>query len=168
MKIQIVNDGDKLVGLKERSEIDYQNDIYRVAALWLRNSNDEVLIAQRKLSKDKDPGKWGPAVAGTLEEGETYESNIAKEADEEIGLVGVTFEKGPKERVTSPRNFFTQWFTASVDKDLNEFTTQEAVVEKIAWVPESELIKDVKENPDKYIPTMPGIIELFYGDSYPK
>ena len=30
---------------------------------------------------DKLPGKWGPAVAGTVEEGESYEENIIKEAE---------------------------------------------------------------------------------------
>ena len=36
------------------------------------------------------PEVWGPAVSGTNEEGETYDSNIIKEAQEEIGLTGYT------------------------------------------------------------------------------
>lgn len=75
---QVVNDSDEVIGHKFRNDIDFVKDIYRVAALWLTNSQGQVLIAQRLLTKDKDPGKWGPAAAGTLEKDETYESNIYK------------------------------------------------------------------------------------------
>jgi len=37
MKIQIVDDKDQLIGVKERNEVDYKTDIYRVSALWLTN-----------------------------------------------------------------------------------------------------------------------------------
>lgn len=80
MKIQIVDENDKFVSNKERSEVDYKSDIYRVSALWLTNSKGQTLLAKRAMVKDKDPGKWGPAVAGTIDEGETYDENIYKEA----------------------------------------------------------------------------------------
>lgn len=76
MKIQIVDDQDQFIGLKERNEVDYKSDIYRVSALWLTNSKGQTLLAKRAAVKDKDPGKWGPAVAGTIDEGETYDENI--------------------------------------------------------------------------------------------
>ena len=46
-KIQIVDENDQVISHKVRSEVDYQNDIYRVAALWVTNSQGQVLIAQR-------------------------------------------------------------------------------------------------------------------------
>ena len=79
--ITIVNEEDEIIGHKDRTSLDHETDIYRVAALWLTNSTGEVLIAQRALSKESSPGKWGPAAAGTVEEGETYESNIVKEVE---------------------------------------------------------------------------------------
>ncbi len=48
--------------------------------MWLRNSLGQSLLAKRSASKELDPSKWGPAVAGTIEAGQTYESNIYKEA----------------------------------------------------------------------------------------
>jgi len=95
---QVVDENDQLIGYKERSKIDFKKDIYRIGALWLTDGTGQILIAQRKLTKDKDPGKWGPAAAGTVEKSETYESNAYKEAQEEIGLVGVKFELGPVQR----------------------------------------------------------------------
>ena len=56
---QIVDDQDNIIGAKPRNEIDFINDYFRSSGLWLTNSKNQVLIAQRVLSKDKDPGKWG-------------------------------------------------------------------------------------------------------------
>ena len=152
---QIVDENDQIIGHKKPAEIDFQNDIYRVAALWLTNSKQEILLAQRKYTKNHDPGKWGPAAAGTLEEGETYESNIYKEAQEEIGLTGVKFKKGPKIRIKQPRNYFCQWFLANADKELKDFELEEAEVETIRWSSLESLIDDLNSHPDKYVPSLP-------------
>jgi isopentenyl-diphosphate delta-isomerase len=158
---QVVNDQDEIIGYKNREDIDAKKDIYRIAALWLTNSESKVLIAQRVLTKDKDPGKWGPAAAGTLEKDETYESNIYKEAEEEIGLTDVTFTPGPKQRFYEPRHAFCQWFVGVCDKDSKEFKLQEEEVEQVSWVDYGELAKDVKSNPEKYTPSMPLILTIF-------
>jgi len=121
LPIQIVDANDNLIGHKVREKLDLLHDIYRATGLWLTNSSGDVLIAQRKFTKVSDPGKCGPAVSGTVDEGETYESNIYKEAQEEIGLTGVKFEVGQKSRVYGPRNYFAQWFTAQVDRDADSF-----------------------------------------------
>lgn len=159
-KIVIVDDNDSAVGTKERVEIDYKKDIYRSAALWILNSNNDVLIAQRKLTKRQDPGKWGPSVSGTVDEGEDYDSNIYKEADEEVGLKGYTFEKLEKIRYYEPHPQFVQWYKVAVDEPLEYFTPQPEEVEKIEWVALPDLIKDVKENPEKYIASMGSAVAL--------
>src|SRR3989344_4999835 len=91
----IVNDNDEVIGSKNREKIDPQKDIYRVSALWLTNSMGEILLAQRHRNKPKDPGKWGPAVAGTVQKGESYYDNIVKETKEELGLADISFTQGP-------------------------------------------------------------------------
>lgn len=156
---QVVNEADEVIGLKPRNEIDPEKDIYRIAALWLTNSSGEILIAQRLLTKDKDPGKWGPAAAGTLEEDETYETNIYKEAEEEIGLTSVAFVKGPKQRFHF-RDAFCQWFTGACDWPVEDFTLQTTEVEQVKWVSRGWLEDDVHVNPDNYVPSMQSILEV--------
>lgn len=158
MKIQIVNQKDEFIGVKERSEIDYSIDIYRVSALWLTNSSGQALLAKRAATKDKDPGKWGPAVAGTIEEGETYDSNIYKEAGEEIGLTGVEFTKTKKLYTDHPRKAFTQWYSGTVDREVSDFTRQVEEVDELAWVDVAKMKQDLQSDPDKYIPAMPFIV----------
>lgn len=160
-KIQIVNDKDEIIGYKNRNEVEYNKDIFRTAALWITNSRGQILIAQRKFTKDKDPGKWGPAVAGTVEENESYESNIYKEAEGEIGLTGCKFQIGPKHLSKFKRAQFVQWFALEIDKPASYFRLQEDEVEKVEWISLEVLKFEIKNNPNKYIPLMPGIIKLF-------
>ena len=156
---QIVDEDDNIIGHKPRNEIDYTKDYYRIGCLWLKNSKGEVLLAQRLLSKDKDPGKWGPSAAGTLEEGETYESNIYKEAHEELGLTGVDFTPIAKLKLEKPRKSFLQLYAGVCDWSADKFIPQPEEVEQVAWVDVNELKKDVEANPDQYVPSIKILIE---------
>lgn len=85
MLIPIVDEEDNIIDYKERKKLDLK-DIYRVSALWIENSKGEILLAQRSFNKKHHPGLWGPAVAGTVEKGESYEENISHEIEEELGI----------------------------------------------------------------------------------
>jgi isopentenyldiphosphate isomerase len=147
-KIIIVNEKDEVIDYKERGTLN-QEDIYRVSGLWIENSKGEILLAQRGLHKKNDPGKWGPAVAGTVEEGETYDSNIIKEAEEEIGLKGKSFKKLDKVRRKGKHNYFCQWFFLSMDD--YDFKVQKEEVEQIKWFKRNELLADFQKNPDSFL-----------------
>jgi isopentenyldiphosphate isomerase len=149
-RIVIVNENDEIIGHKERGTLT-KEDIYRVSALWITNSKGDILLAQRKFTKAHDPGKWGPAVAGTVDEGEAYEMNILKEAEEEIGLKDIHPTLGPKRRERGEHNYFGQWYLLTIDKPVEDFTIQEEEVEQIKWFARSELEKDICDNPEKYL-----------------
>jgi len=152
-RIIIVNDQDEIIEHKERGML-AKEDIYRVSALWVSNSKGDILLAQRKFTKSHDPGKWGPAVAGTLDEGETYESNIIKETEEEIGLKDIRPTVGLNKRVKGEYNYFTQWYALTLDKLAEEFTIQEEEVEKVKWFTREELEKELHEHPDNYFKSL--------------
>lgn len=154
-RIQIVDENDCEIGFKKRSEVE-QSDIYRVSALWLTNSKGEMLLAQRSLLKKHGPGKWGPAVAGTVDEGETYEINILKEAEEEIGLILSSEEirVGPKVKIQGNHLHFCQWYYAKSDKNIDEFVLQEDEVMDARWVSPEELKQLTEENPEMFSGSM--------------
>jgi isopentenyldiphosphate isomerase len=162
---QLVDDDDNIIAHKLRHKIDHAHDRYRTAALWLTNSRGDILIAQRVLTKDKDPGKWGPAAAGTLEKGETYESNVYKEAEEELGLTGIAFVIGPKFKLEKPRKAYCQWFMGTCDKREDEFVPQPEEVARVKWIEAKELLQDVETNQDSYVPSMPLILNFVYNSS---
>ena len=149
-KYVVVDENDNVIGAKPRGML-LATDIYRVSGLWMTSSNGDILLAQRALTKHQNPGAWGPAVAGTVEEGETYEDNIIKETAEEIGLTGLSLTKGPKQHFQGQYHCFCQWFTATSDKDAADFTIQASEVAQVRWIGRADLVADVRDYPEKYI-----------------
>ncbi|MEK9135397.1 MAG: NUDIX domain-containing protein [Patescibacteria group bacterium] len=150
MKIVIVDEKDNVIGYKDRDAINYQEDIYRVSALWITNSKGDILLAKRALTKSHSPGKWGPAVSGTVDEGEDYDLNIIKEAEEEIGLTNISPRKGFKKRISGKYNYFCQWYFAIMDKPVSDFKIKKDEVEEVKWFPIKELIREMENQPDKF------------------
>lgn len=146
----VVNEQDEIIGYKPRSLV-APGEIYRVSALWITDSNGNILLAQRGLSEPNDPGIWGPAAAGTVEEGESYLQNIIKEAGEELGISDVTVSEGPKRRVSGKHNYFCQWYTAVIAKPAKDFVIQKEELEQVRWFTREELAKELREHPDKYL-----------------
>ncbi|MGB0925547.1 MAG: NUDIX domain-containing protein, partial [Minisyncoccia bacterium] len=142
---------DNFLTYKERNNRS-QDDIIRIAGIWIENEKGEVLIAQRSLNKKNDPGKWGPAAAGTLEPGETYLSNIVKETFEEIGISlresDVVFLGSALEETS--HKYFVGTFYTEINSD-SEFILQDDEVENVKWVSWSDLETDIVDNPDKYL-----------------
>lgn len=159
-KIIIVDEEDNIIGYKDRETVTSE-DIYRVSALWITNSQGEILLAKRSLTKTHNPGQWGPAVAGTVEEGEDYLVNIIKESLEEIGLKDIIPRVGPKIRVRGKYNFFGQWYTLVVDKALNEFVIDEREVAEIRWISKDNLQREIQIDSSKFSGSMQRFIKLF-------
>ncbi len=150
----IVDKNDNVIGLKKRNEIT-REDIYRVSVLWITNSKDQVLIAQRELNKSHNPGLWEPTVAGTVDEGESYEENVLKETWEEIGLrlTSKDIKTGPKLFLDKdPKwRFFCQIFLYKSDKTISEFVIQKDEVKDLRWVDKIALDNMMKTDRGKFV-----------------
>ena len=159
-KIPVVNEQDEIIGYKERKDRNTL-EITRITALWLWNEKGEVLLAQRAFSKSINPGLWGPAVAGTVEEGETYESNIIKEAEEEIGLKNLKPIFDQKLRRTTQHAYFVQWFTATTDSSY-QLIKQDSEVEAFKWFSKDELMNLLKTKPEMFLYSTKERVEYFF------
>lgn len=135
--------------------------MFRTASLWITNSNGDVLLAQRKWDKKVDPGKWAEAVGGTVEGDDSYEETVIREAAEELGLENIEARVGPRQYIDDSAKYFVQWYVAAVDLPIEALTIQTEEVEAIAWIPMGQLRAELETNPDKYIPAMKTIVELF-------
>jgi isopentenyldiphosphate isomerase len=161
MKIPIVNKHDQIIGYKERDEVDYASDIFRTASLWITNSNGDILLAQRKYDKKVDPGKWAEALGGTVENEDSYIDTVIREAEEELGLSGIEVREGPKQFISTPCEYFVQWYSVVLDLPISTFTIQPEEVEQVAWISRNQLKKELHDTPEKYIEAMPDILALF-------
>lgn len=148
--VSIVDEDDEVIGSKEREQL-APNDINRAAVLFIANSQGDILLAQRSLTKKKNPGKWG-MIGGTVEVGEGYDSNIVKEAKEELGVLLSLgeLEWGPKWRTNSPpSNHFAQSFRCVVDKPAEQFIFDHGELSEVRWFPREEVLNMVEENSEE-------------------
>lgn len=157
-KVIVVDKDDNFIKYKNRTDRNPE-DIIRITGLWVFNEIGNVLLAQRSFKKQDSAGLWGPAVAGTVEEGETYESNIYKEAEEEIGLKDYNFM--PVEKVvymSKNGGRCCQVYTVKIPHDYN-FKVQKDEVERVEWFDMENLKKRVKEKPEEFVGSMIRFVE---------
>jgi hypothetical protein len=79
---------------------------------------------------------------------------------EEIGVSGYNLVQGTKQYLISSKKYFAQWFYCKLDKPIGDFIVQKEEVVQVAWIKKDKLIKDIKDNPDKYVPSLPKVIDL--------
>ena len=149
MTLPIVNENDEIIAHKHKSNLT-PLDIYRVSRLVIVNQQGQLLMAQRALTKQKDPGVWGLAVEGTVENDETYESNIRKEAEEEIGIILGNIQTGPKFRRPGKYNHYCQVFIYHTELDVTTLQLQRDEVAQVAWYGTPTLQKEIASNPSKF------------------
>lgn len=146
--IPVVDTNDEIIWYKNRKDITV-DDVYRVSSLWIENSEWKILLAQRGFQKSNDPGKWWAAVAGTVEKWESYEENIYKEAEEELGITGFDLIKDEKiYTITKHKTFFCQYYILKTDKKADEFTLEYPEVESVRWFSKKELENICEASPD--------------------
>lgn len=163
MKIPIVDENDNIIEFREREDRDFVV-INRASALWITNNNGEILLAKRALSKIRNPGKWGPAIVGTVEENESYEENIIKESEEELGLKITHPILGPKIRIKTKWNYFVQIFLFTLDENISYFKFNELEVSGVQWIKKEELLKELQDNPTKFNASLPQYMKALYPD----
>jgi isopentenyldiphosphate isomerase len=148
--IPIVDKEDNVIGHKERSELS-PTDIYRSTGLWITNAAGNVLLARRSHTKRTNPGIWSVAVNGGVEDGETYESNILKEAQEELGLKNIEPILGKKELILEPGHFrFLQWFFLEKDIPIQSMQIDSCEVAGVRWFTPIVLRQEILRHPDEF------------------
>ena len=159
--IIVVDDNDCITDYKPREIVDKENLRYRVSALWIENSKGEILLAKRAYTKSHYPGRWGPSVSGTVEKGESYEDNIIKESEEELGLENIKLIQGPKFKRDTEYKHFTQWFFTTINKPAEKLKIQSEEVAEVKWFTKEELKKLFKNNPRDFIPSLKEMLNHF-------
>lgn len=155
----LVNENDQVIGKKLVDEV-VETDVTRITALWIENKRGQVLIAKRPLEKRRDPNRWAPAVAATVEE-ETYFKAIKEAAERELGIVGVNFEIRDKVRIRGNNNFFCQLYYLQQDLTIEDLKLNPSEVAEIKWVNKDELKKIYLENPQFFVQSFGDYLEVF-------
>lgn len=82
----IDENGLKTGEVVEREKAHRLGICHRVVQVWVINSNNEVMLQKRSLTKDSYPGKWYASLGGHIATGEDNFQSIKREFMEELGL----------------------------------------------------------------------------------
>ncbi len=100
-----------------------------------------------------------------MEIDETYEQNLIKEVEEEIGIRNITIKLSHKTKPESWFQYFIQYFTSVLDIPIEGFELQESEVENIRWVSPNDLQEAVNNNPEHFVPYFQKIALLFISEN---
>lgn len=88
----VVDEAGQVVGRALRSDCHSGSKIlHPVVHLHVFSPDGSLFLQQRPLWKDIQPGRWDTAVGGHIDEGESIEEALRREAQEELGLSGFDY-----------------------------------------------------------------------------
>ncbi|MBR6806291.1 MAG: NUDIX domain-containing protein [Bacteroidaceae bacterium] len=89
----VVDENGTTVGKATRGECHSGSKLlHPVVHLHLFDSSGRIYLQQRPLWKDIQPGKWDTAVGGHIDYGESVDTALCRETQEELGLAGLSVE----------------------------------------------------------------------------
>lgn len=81
-----VDQEDNVIGQASRKEIHKKSLLHRSVHILVFNSQDELFLQKRVMTKDENPGLWDSSAAGHMASGETYLASAHRELKEELGI----------------------------------------------------------------------------------
>lgn len=156
----LVDSKDNEIGYKRMDALG-ENDIIRVAGLWITNSEDEILLSKRPVSKRRDPNRWSPSVACIVEKGETYLSAIKQSTNNEIGLQNFAAKEGGKLLITGENNFYCQLFSCQLDVDISKLKLNKDEAQELRWFKPSYLEKLFESSPHEFVQSFAEYFSLY-------
>jgi len=90
--VAVVDAEDRFVRAARRAEVRGSNLWHCCSFCFVFNPRGQLLVQKRMASKETYPSHLDPCPRGVVGAGESYESNVEREAAEEMGVTGVEFE----------------------------------------------------------------------------
>lgn len=87
--LDVVDMQDNTIGQATRREIHEKSLTHRSVHILVFNSEGDLFMQKRAMSKDENPGMWDTSAAGHVDSGETYVASAHRELREELGIEAV-------------------------------------------------------------------------------
>lgn len=82
----IVDERNQVIGSGTRKHVHAKGLRHRAVHILVKNSQNQVFVQLRSLSKDNNPGLWDTSAAGHVDAGESYLACAVREIKEELGI----------------------------------------------------------------------------------
>lgn len=143
--------------LLQRPEVFTQKAWCRSTNVFVLNDKGEVLCHQRSLVKERMPGVWVTHLGGHVAHGETPETNVVKELEEEANIVTapeeiIRWSKMPVAETSRIKNvrLWMHNFVTLFTGDKSVIKPQPGEVERFEWLSLEDILNEERKNPEKW------------------
>lgn len=146
--LRVVDKNGNFTGdIFDRDYVHNNNLLHNEVSVFILNSNKEILLQKRSMTKKFNPGKWG-LCAGHVSYDETLEDAALREIKEEIGLdidLGDLNPIGDKLVLLYDKGaHITYHYYIKVDKSSDEFIIQKEELSEVKWFLIDDVLKMIK------------------------
>jgi 16S rRNA (adenine1518-N6/adenine1519-N6)-dimethyltransferase len=152
--ITYVDAQDNVIGQGSMQDAWKFGHLHRVARLLVFNTKGDLLLQKRSMSHKNMPGRWDNSAAGHVDVGEDYATAALREAEEEMGIVGLEVEEVCKyfQDETEPGIQKKRWNTLFVARYDGEVHIDGHEVSEMRWINQSDLEKWMQNAPSDFTP----------------
>ena len=143
----------------ERSKPVPEDRYHMVVHMVIFSTDGKMLIQQRTDDKEGWPGLWDVTVGGSAVAGDTSRTAVARELEEELGLIADMECERPKMTIHFETGF-DDIYTLIWDVDLTSITMQETEVQAVKWATEEEIHRMIDDS--SFIPYHHSLISLLF------
>ena len=150
--VVLVNESDTQIGIMEKMAAHVVPRLHRAFSIFIFNSQGELLLQQRALSKYHSPGLWTNTCCSHPRNGETLEQATSRRLMEEMGMqcemheVFTFIYKAPVGLGLIEHEFDHVWFGFSDATPV--INTEE--VESYRYMNLDDIAEDMKQHPESY------------------
>jgi len=158
--VDIYDENNNLLNIsKTKNEAHKKGLWHRAVHIWIYTPKKELILQLRAKGKQIYPGLWDISAAGHVSAGEDSTVSALREIEEEIGLkvrkedlnfLKIKKIKGVYNDVRN--NEFCYVYFLKYSGDISKLKLQEEEVEEIRFISFDNFEKELKTNPEKYVP----------------
>lgn len=152
--VVLVNESDEVLGSMEKMQAHVEGKLHRAFSVFVFNSNGEMLIHQRALSKYHSPGLWTNTCCSHPRPDEAYIDGAHRRLMEEMGM---KCDLSPAFSFIYKCSFDNDLIEHELDHVFTGISNQEPIPDKQevhAWkyMTIEDIMTDISQHPDNYTP----------------
>jgi len=150
--VTLVDDDDNAIGAEEKLRAHRQGRLHRAFSIFVFDNDENLLMQRRSRMKYHSAGLWSNTCCGHPRPGEATETAAARRLAEELG---VSCELRVAFRLMYKADLGNSMIEHEVDhvfvgRSDQRPTANPLEVDEVAWVPLTQLRKDLDARPERY------------------
>ena len=134
--------GNKTGKIETRTQVHEKGLWHRIIVVSIIDRNGHLLMQQRSINKDSNPGKWDVSAAGHVSSGQTSIEAAIREVSEELGIeidekelkYILTYKNSRQIKENyMDKQIYDCYIVNKEEIDIKDIKVQESEVEQVKW-----------------------------------